>query len=1171
MSVPFVHLHVHSEYSLEDGIVRIPELVKRCREQRMPAVALTDHGNLFGFVKFYKAARAAGVKPIAGTELWLQNPEEPQKPYQLVLLCQDNSGYRNLMKLVSIAYLTGLRDGRPQLERDELARHNDGLIALSAAGRGEVGQALLKGQDAHAEAAARWYAECFPERFYLELQRNGEAEQELLIDASLELAARLDLPVVASNNAHFLDSTDFPAFDVRACISGGWTLSDPKRPRRFTPEHHLKSPAAMAELFADIPEALENTLHIAARCNVTLQMGKYFLPEFPTPDGMPLDDYFAQAARDGLARRLVELGLDGEAARTYRERLEREIGVIQQMGFPGYFLIVADFIQWAKHNGVPVGPGRGSGAGSLVAYALLITDIDPIRYGLLFERFLNPERVSMPDFDVDFCMVGRDRVIDYVARKYGADQVSQIITYGTMKARAVVRDVGRALDKSYGEVDRLAKLVPPDLGMTLQKALAESEELRTRYEQEEDVRELLDIAMRLEGLARHASTHAGGVVIAPGPLTDFVPLFSDDSGSGNVTQFDKDDVEKVGLVKFDFLGLRTLTILDNAVKLINAERGRQGQEPLDLARIPTDDAATFKLLKACETTAVFQLESSGMKDLIRRLQPDTFEDIIALVALFRPGPLQSGMVEDFINRKHGRAKVSYPHPALEPILKETYGVIVYQEQVMQAAQVLAGYTLGGADLLRRAMGKKKPEEMAQQRAIFLEGAARNGIQAEQANAIFDLMEKFAEYGFNKSHSAAYALVSYQTAYLKAHYPEAFMAAVLSADMDNTDKVVTFLAECARMGIEILPPDVNASDLVFTPRGRSIRFGLGAIKGLGEGAVEAILEARAAGAFSDLFDFIRRVDLRRVNRRACEALIKAGALDSLGGHRAALLASLSLAIDAATQWQAALDTGQNSLFGDAAGPLAPVQQLIDVAPWSDQERLALERETLGLYLSGHPVDSCQAELAALGVTPLAELRPQTTVLAGGLVVDRRSIRTRRGDRMTFLTLDDKSARLEVVVFAEALQQAETDLGADEVILVLGEVSEDSYSGGIRMTALKLLSIEAARIALADQLYLHLSADSQALLQPLAELLRQSPGQCRVHVHYENTQARAELRLGGTESGLGVLASDALLKALQALLGEAGCSIKYHPVSRLLEAYAANARNNGRPQRAASARH
>ncbi|MBU2849498.1 DNA polymerase III subunit alpha, partial [Acidithiobacillus ferrivorans] len=803
MSTPrFVHLHVHSEYSLEDGIIPVKALARRCAERGMPAVAITDHGNLFALVKFYNAARSQGIKPLIGSEIWVHDAADLERPAGLILLCMNKTGYGNLSRLLSRAYLEGSRHGRPQIDAVWLEGASDGLIALSAAGQGEIGRALQRNPQ-QAESRARYYAKLFPERFYLEVQRNGEAGQEALVQATVVLAGKLDLPLVATNNAHFLDAADFAAFDARQCISAGFTLDDPRRPRRFTPEHRLPDPEEMRGRFADLPEACDNTIEIARRCNMELVLGQYALPDYPIPTGQSADEYLHDAAQKGLQERLQELHIAGNATLPYHERLLREVGVIQQMGFPGYFLIVADFIQWAKNNGVPVGPGRGSGAGSLVAYALRITDLDPIGNGLLFERFLNPERVSMPDFDVDFCMDQRDRVIQYVADKYGRDRVGQIITFGTMKARAVVRDVGRVLGLPYGFVDQLAKLVPSDLGMTLARALEESEELRRRQTEEDDVRDLLDIALRLEGLPRHASTHAGGVVISPEPLADRMPLFTDGSeGGGNVTQLDKDDVERMGLVKFDFLGLRTLTIIDMAVKLINADAAVAGRVPVNIQQLPLDDTATFALLKSTETAAVFQLESSGMRDLVRRLQPDTFEDIVALVALFRPGPLQSGMVDDFIARKHGKAQVTFLHPDLAPILDETYGVIVYQEQVMQSAQVLAGYSLGSADLLRRAMGKKKPEEMAKQRAIFLEGAHKNGLVADQAGAIFDLMEKFAEYGFNKSHSAAYALVSYQTAYLKAHYPQFFMAAVLTADMDHTDKVVAMLAECTRMGLRI---------------------------------------------------------------------------------------------------------------------------------------------------------------------------------------------------------------------------------------------------------------------------------------------------------------------------------------------------------------------------------
>ncbi|HHH47058.1 MAG TPA: DNA polymerase III subunit alpha, partial [Thiotrichales bacterium] len=863
MPPEFVHLRVHSEYSLVDGLVRIKPLMQAVASAGMPAVAVTDRNNLFAMVKHYRAALAAGIKPIIGADLWLANPDDPLTPFELVLLCQDRTGYLNLAELLSRAYLEGQHRGVPMVDPAWIEGHSEGLIALSGGRRGDVGAALVAGDEALAERRLQHWLALFPDRFYLELQRTGRAGEAECNRGSVALAAALDVPVVATNDVRFLRPEDFEAHEVRVCIHEGRTLDDPHRPREYSEQQYLRSPQEMAELFSDIPEALENSVEIARRCNYRLSLGKHYLPDFPVPDGMSMDEYFRQQAREGLERRLAVLFPEDTPEREakiapYRERLETELDVIIQMGFPGYFLIVADFIQWAKANGVPVGPGRGSGAGSLVAYALTITDLDPIAYDLLFERFLNPERVSMPDFDVDFCMEGRDRVIDYVAERYGRDRVSQIITYGSMAAKAVVRDVGRVLGHPYGFVDRIAKLIPFEVGMTLDKALAQEEELQRLVEEDEEVAAIIEMAKSLEGLARNAGKHAGGVVISPSRLTDFTPIYCEEGSTSLVTQLDKDDVEAVGLVKFDFLGLRTLTIIDWALKTINAEREARGEPPVDIARIPLDDEATFRLLKDCRTTAVFQLESSGMKDLIRRLQPDSFEDIVALVALFRPGPLQSGMVDDFINRKHGRQKVEYPHPALEPILKPTYGVILYQEQVMQIAQVLAGYTLGGADLLRRAMGKKKPEEMAKQRAIFVSGATERGVDEATATYIFDLMEKFAGYGFNKSHSAAYALVSYQTAWLKAHYPAAFMAAVLSSDMDNTDKVVTLIDECRDMGLGVVPPDINRSGYRFVAAGGEILYGLGAIKGVGQSAIEAMLEARDRdGPFRDLFDFCRR--------------------------------------------------------------------------------------------------------------------------------------------------------------------------------------------------------------------------------------------------------------------------------------------------------------------------
>ncbi len=1165
MTPGFVHLHVHSEYSLEDGIIPVKKLVQRCAELQMPAVAVTDHGNLFALVKFYNAARAVGIKPIIGAELWLQGESPSDPTASLVLLCRDHSGFRALSHLLSRAFLEGLQDGKPRIQRAWLQQEDrSGLIALSAAGQGEIGQAVLRDPE-RARQLAKRYVDLFPNGFYLEIQRNGEVEQDALNEASIALALELSLPLVATNNAHFLDADDFPAFDARQCIAAGYTLADERRPRRFTPEHRLPSAEEMLERFADLPEACANTIEIAKRCNVTLQLGHYTLPDYPTPDGSPIESYFRKAAEQGLQERLQALALPERETLPYRERLLREVDVILQMGFPGYFLIVADFIQWAKDHGVPVGPGRGSGAGSLVAYALRITDLDPIANALLFERFLNPERVSMPDFDVDFCMDQRDRVIQYVAEKYGRDRVGQIITFGTMKARAVVRDVGRVLNLPYGFVDQLAKLVPGDLGMTLAKALEESEELRRRQQEEDDVRELLDIALRLEGLPRHASTHAGGVVISPEPLADRLPLFTDGSeGSGNVTQLDKDDVEKMGLVKFDFLGLRTLTIIDIALRAINAERQLAGAEILDMARLPLDDSETFALLKSTDTVAVFQLESSGMRDLIRRLQPDNFEDIVALVALFRPGPLQSGMVDDFIARKHGKAKVQYPHPLLEPILKDTYGVIVYQEQVMQCAQILANYSLGGADLLRRAMGKKKPEEMAKQREIFLAGAAKNGIEVHQATAIFDLMEKFAEYGFNKSHSAAYALVSYQTAYLKAHYPRHFMAAVLTADMDHTDKVVAMISECRRMGMAILPPCIQRSELAFRPEGEGLRYGLGAIKGLGRGAVQAILDTRMEkGQFRSFFDFLCRIDGQRLNRRSVEALIKAGALDALEIPRAQLLASLDSFLEAAQQQQRAAASAQSSLFAEEGGTenyASP--ELVPIAEEAGSQ-LAGERETLGFYLSDHPLRIARPGLQQLGVSEIARLAAGEQVLIAGMVVARRSMRTKRGDRMLFLTLEDETGRVETVVFAETWRRYSGQISDEQALLILGEASEDSYAGGLRLTAQQLLSAEEAHIGLARLLVLRIP-EADFPVAELQGLISAHPGTTILRILLPVAAGQA---LAVLDCPQGIAANAEFRAALDRLLDPKQQEWQYAPPTNLLANVVSLSEERQRRQRSA----
>jgi DNA polymerase-3 subunit alpha len=1140
----FVHLRVHSEYSLADGLLRLDGLVNACHDKGMPAVALTDLANLFGMVKFYNKAVAAGIKPILGADIFVRG-DDPQRPYRAALLCQNLDGYRNLSRLLTRAYSEGQSAGHACIEKAWLEGNTDGLIALSGGADGDVGQFLIGNHKDKADAAARAWETLFAGRFYIEVQRNGRPWQEEYNARAVGLARHLKIPLVATHDVRFLAPEDFEAHEIRVCIHEGRTLADPRRPRHYTDRQYLTSPAEMAALFADLPEALDNTVEIARRCTVALRFGDYYLPQFPVPEGASVDDVLRADTLAGLARRMARFSPEERAVHDgpYRARLDHELSVIVKMGFSGYFLIVADFITWARHNGVPVGPGRGSGAGSLVAYALGITELDPIEYDLLFERFLNPERVSLPDFDVDFCMDGRDRVIEYVTERYGSDKVSQIITFGTMAAKAVVRDVGRVLDHPYGFVDKLAKLIPHDLGITLDEAIAQEAALKERYEQEEDVRALLDAARKLEGLSRNAGKHAGGVVIAPSALTDFMPLYCEAGSNQFVTQLDKDDVEALGLVKFDFLGLRTLTIIAKAVAMIDRRRAQEGLGPLAIESLAIDDAEAFTLLKRCRTTALFQLESRGMKDLILRLQPDRFEDVVALVALFRPGPLQSGMVDDFINRKHGRARIEYPHEALAPILKPTYGVILYQEQVMQIAQVLAGYSLGNADLLRRAMGKKKPEEMAKQREGFVEGARVRGCDPRLATAIFNLIEKFAGYGFNRSHSAAYALLSYQTAWLKAHHPAEFMAGVLSADMDKTDKVVTMIAECREMGITVLPPDINRCDYEFVPiDDHTILYGLGAIKGLGEGAIEAVLTARGTTPFDDLFDLCRRVVDRRINRRAYECLIAAGACDALGPHRAAMMASLEMALSTAEQHGRDAAVGQDDLFGDA---VAFKPDFVAVEPWTMEKRLEAEKDTLGLYLTGHPIDRYAAELKRITRTTIADLRPTEngSVMVGGLVVALRVINTKRGDRMAFVTLDDRTGRIDLAMFGELYQRYRERIVKDALVIVKGSVSTDDYSGGFKMTAEAIYNIDEARAAFATRLVVDIDHGvcDEGFVDGLREILGPArTGNCPVTVCYHRPEGVVDVVFG---EDWRVTPSEAIMRQLEVLVPEGHARLIY----------------------------
>ena len=1161
MSQRFVHLHVHSEYSLQDSTVRLKPLIAEVRERGMGAVALTDLNNMFAVVKHFKAATAMGVKPIFGADVWIRHPERKDQLSRLVLLCQNDQGYLNLKKLVSRAYLEGQSADRATIDIDWLRESSDGLIALSACLDGDIGLALRAQNSELAESCLRQWLQLFEQRFFLEIQRTGRPREEAYIAQAIAWSESLQVPLVASNDVRFIDADDFEAHEVRVCICTGFTLGDERRPRIYSEQQYLRSADEMVELFADIPEAIANSVAIANACNLRLELGKACLPEYPVPEEHSTNSYLRHVSEQGLERRLEFLSQqlpEGSVLdrAPYDERLKIELDVIIEMGFPGYFLIVMDFIAWAKHQSIPVGPGRGSGAGSLVAYALDITDLDPLAYELLFERFLNPERVSMPDFDIDFCMDRRDEVIEYVADHYGRNQVSQIITYGSMAAKAVIRDVGRVMSHPYGFVDRIAKLVPFEVGITLDKALQQEEALLELYQQEEEVTMLIDMARSLEGLTRNVGKHAGGVVISPSDLTDFTPLYCEQGGGGLVSQYDKDDVEAVGLVKFDFLGLRTLTIIDWAVRAINSRR--EG-DPLEIERLPLDDTTSFKLLQAYQTTAVFQLESRGMKDLIRRLQPDSFEDIIALVALFRPGPLQSGMVDDFIDRKHGRARVEYPHPALETILQPTYGVILYQEQVMQIAQVLAGYSLGEADLLRRAMGKKKPEEMEKQRTVFTEGALANQVEAATATYIFDLMEKFAGYGFNKSHSAAYALVSYQTAWLKAHYPAEFMAAVLSADMDNTDKIVTLIDECRSMKLDMRPPDINRSNYQFTTGDEGqIYYGLGAIKGVGKAVIESLIESRADESYRSLDDFCKRIDSIKSSRKLMEALIKGGAMDCFSSNRAALMAHLPFALRSAEQRQNNLDAGISDMFDSMATLEEAEPALPDCQYWDEKQRLTLEKEALGLFLTGHPLAMVEAEIAQFAPTRLGQWlekldnggnsgngerfrqKEQDTRVCG-LVVDIRMRNSFRG-REAFVTLDDRSGRVDVRVSPDLLARIEPIVQKDLVWVVDGGIAYDDFNNGIKLRAAQVHTLDDYRAKNSRALHIRLNGHAEQQVDEIIEVLEDYRGTEAMPVvfHLRREGYDYLLRTNGSWS---LLPDEQCLLSLQRCLGQAEFYFEY----------------------------
>ena len=1142
----FVHLRTHSEYSIADGLASVDDLAGRAAELGMGAIGLTDHGNLFGLIKFYRACLKAGVKPIVGVDL-PHHVADGGEPLRLTVIACGPLGYANLIELASLAYVGGAHHGA--VTTAEVLDRGEGLLALSGARDTEVGRALLRGDDKGALHAAGVLAERFGDRFYLEAQRTGREDEEACLRAAVELAERLDLPMVATNEACFLAREDFEAHETRVCIQQGKVVNDPRRPRRYSAEQHLKAPGEMAQLFADLPEALANSVEIAKRCTLELALDQPQLPDYPVPEGETLESFLAKAAEEGLAARLQELrALDAYPVEdsAYRERLADELRIINQTGFPGYFLVVMEFIAWAKQQGIPVGPGRGSGAGSLVAYALRITDLDPVHYDLLFERFLNPERVSMPDFDVDFCVEGRDRVIHHVSERYGKDAVSQIATFGTMAAKAVVRDVARAQGKPYALGDKLSKLIPNELNIKLRDAVAKSPELRDFINGDEEAGEIMDMGYKLEGIVRNVGRHAGGVVIAPSRLTDFVPLYVDERSGSLISQYDKDDVEKAGLVKFDFLGLTTLTIIDWAVQTVNrAIDARGGGVRLDINRVPLDDAATFELLKRAETTAVFQLESRGMKDLVRRLLPDHIDDILALVALFRPGPLDNGTHDDYIHRKHGQEKVTYPHADLEPVLRSTFGTIIYQEQVMQIARRLAGFSLGQADILRKAMGKKNPVEMAKVRSDFMAGAEVNGVDDKLAKSLFDEMETFAGYAFNKSHSATYGLIAYQTAWLKAHHPAAFMAANLSAAMEHTDKVVTLINEVRRMGLKLRPPSVNLSEFRFSVQDGDIIYGLGAVRGVGRMPVESIVAAREQGRFENLAAFCTRVDVKRANKRVIEALIHAGAMDDfnaevedLGWVRAKLLAELDQALQAADQQSRDAALGIGDLFGGVGEDRAPpVRAAIKPQPF--QERIESERAALGLYLTGHPVEPYLAEFGKR-CQRLDELRPKDAERVFGLLIDLRRMRGRRGRNLgqewAVAVIDDRTARVEAMVYAKAYERIGHKLEKGQVLVLEGEVQPDEYNGAHKIIVESALTIDEWReenrpILRIDMHHQDAPADFSRRLAASLQPFRVEQGGSPVFVDYQAPETAGSIRLGWR-----VKASEALVTHLRTEYGD-----------------------------------
>ena len=1141
----FVHLRLHSEFSVVDGTNRLDDAVQVAADDQQPALALTDLNNLFGTIKFYKQARSIGVKPLLGAEIYLESlTQDVNHLSKMILLVQSQQGYLNLCELLSRGWTQNVHKAVGVIKLAWLQELSQGLIALSGAQSGPVGQALVQGDLSRASELALQIAGIFPHRFYIELQRAGRADDEAHVVAAVQLASHLNLPVVATHPVQFTKPDDYEAHEARVCISEGEILGNQRRVRKFTREQYFKSSAQMVELFADIPSAVANTLEIAKRCNVSLVLGKPQLPDYPTPNGMAIDEYFRFSSHEGLKERLAHLYPDAtkrEAERQrYEERLEFEINTILKMGFPGYFLIVGDFINWAKNNGCPVGPGRGSGAGSLVAYSLKITDLDPLQYNLLFERFLNPERVSMPDFDIDFCQTNRDRVIDYVKDKYGRNAVSQIVTFGTMAARAAIRDVGRVLDMSYTFCDGISKLIPnkPGQHITIDGAVKEVPMLAERLEKEEEVKTLLELAKKLEGMTRNVGMHAGGVLIAPGKLTDFCPLYQQPGSESAVSQFDKDDVEAAGLVKFDFLGLATLTILEIARQFIQTRH--KGQENFAFDNIALDDSATYRLFQEGKTEAVFQFESRGMQGMLRDARPTRLEDLIALNALYRPGPMD--LIPSFVARKHGREKVEYPHPLVEGMLSETYGIMVYQEQVMQTAQILGGYSLGGADLLRRAMGKKKAEEMAEHREIFRKGAAGNNIPAHKADEIFDLMERFAGYGFNKSHAAAYSLLAYHTAWVKVHYTAEFFCANMTVEMDDTDKLKVLYEDAIKMGMAFEAPNINRGTYRFEPiSDKTIRYGLGAIKGSGEQAIEAIVAAReSGGAFTSVYDFARRVDRSRLNKRTVEALIKAGAFDCLDLNRASLLASVDRAFDFASASQA--NVNQGGLFDmgdDTHGSSHQEPDLVNAMPWGVKERLTQEKTALGFYLSGHLFDEVDREVRSFVKTRIDDLMDSRDAqLLTGIVSDMRVINGQRG-RLAIFKLDDKSATIEATADEATMNTYRNILREDELVVVMGKVQNDRFSGGLRLSINQVWDLNQARCRFGK--YLRVAVNGT--VPDIARIVREHPA--RVEASEQGNLVR----------GLGVRLQ-VLREGANAEI-ELGDNVKFFPTDAALASWMAQA--------------